>query len=250
MFIYYRKPNPRAIIISSYTLYSMRNDKENAIQLRKSGKSYSEIKAQLGVPKSTLSGWLAPKEWSKNITHTLNQKYSETNKIRIQHLNKIRGKFLEDVYKEAEKEALEEFERLKYHPLFIAGLMLYWGEGDKLTKYNVSLANTDPGMIRLFVHFLVHVCQIEQEKIKIHLLLYPDLNERKSKIYWKLHTGLEEKNFTKSTIIQGRHKTRRLQYGVCSAIFSSTYLKRKLIVWLKLMSENLLDSQYYKIKRI
>lgn len=223
----------------------MRSDKEEANQLRSSGKSYSEIKAQLGVPKSTLSNWLARQEWSRNIVYILNKKYSEANIVRLRQLNKIRGKHLENVYKEAKNEAKEEFEKLKYHPLFIAALMLYWGEGDKTTKYNVTLANTDPEMIRLFVCFLSDICQIKREKIKLHLLLYPDLDEVDSKNYWRKYSGLKEQNFIKSTIINGRHKTRRLQYGICNATVSSTYLKTKLLVWLKLMPEALLDKRYY-----
>jgi len=35
-----------------------RLDKEKAIKLRLEGQSYSQIKAELGVSKSTLSGWL------------------------------------------------------------------------------------------------------------------------------------------------------------------------------------------------
>ena len=34
-------------------------DKSKAIELRKKGMSYSQIKAELGISKSTLSGWLS-----------------------------------------------------------------------------------------------------------------------------------------------------------------------------------------------
>ncbi len=224
----------------------MRKDKEKAIQLRSLGKSYSEIKAQISVPKSTLSNWLAPQGWSEKIKRTINQSHLKTSRVRVQWLNKTRGKLLKKVYQNAENEAEKELEFLKYHPLFIAALMLYWGEGDKTTKYNVTLANTDPKMIRLFVCFLTEICQINRRKIKLHLLLYPDLNETDCKDYWKKGSGLEEENFVKSTTIKGRHKTRRLQKGVCSATVSSTYFKTKLLIWLKLMPGTLLSEQYYK----
>ncbi len=112
----------------------MRIDKENAFVLRKQGKSYKEIKAELGVPKSTLSDWFNGQGWSKDLSSKLFEKAKQAHTVRLQELNKIRGENLKKVYEEAIKEALEEFELLKYHPLFIAGLMIYWGEGNKVSK--------------------------------------------------------------------------------------------------------------------
>lgn len=224
----------------------MRKDKEEVLRLRKCGKSYNEICEIAKIPKSTLSAWLGSHDWSKNITKSLNDKHKGKNTVRIQYLNTVRKKHLECAYEEAKKEAREEFTGLRYHPLFIAGLMLYWGEGDKTTKHNVTLANTDPAMIRLFVNFLMHVCQIEKKKIRLHLLLYPDLDADKCKDYWKNQSGLEYGNFIKSTTIKGRHKTKRLPYGVCNVTVTSSYLKKKMYLWLDLMPKALLDKQYYR----
>lgn len=41
-------------------------------------------------------------------------------------------------------------------------------------------------------------------------------------------------NFIKPTIINGRHKTRRLAYGVCTVSITNKYLKRKLLTWIDL----------------
>ncbi len=85
--------------------------------------------------------------------------------MRIRELDRIRGLNLTRVYEEARSEARQEFEQLKYHPLFIAGLMLYWGEGDMRSRSQVRLINTDPEMIPLFVFFLRHVCLIPEKKL-------------------------------------------------------------------------------------
>ena len=45
----------------------MRIDKEKAFILRRSGKSYNEICAQLGMSKSTLSNWFRNVDFSKDI---------------------------------------------------------------------------------------------------------------------------------------------------------------------------------------
>ena len=43
--------------------------------------------------------------------------------------------------------------------------------------------------------------------------------------YWSKQIGLNRENFTKSIVIQGRHKTRRVQYGICTLNFSSRFLE-------------------------
>lgn len=224
----------------------MRNDRNKAFELRKSGKSYSEISKELKVPRSTLSDWLGGEEWSQKIRKELDFLANNKNKVRIQRLNAVRGENLKRLYKEAEEEALEDFEKLKYHPLFIAGLMLYWGEGDRADSHRISLTNTDPAMIRLFLSFLQDICTADKARIKVWLLLYPDLNENLCKDYWIKNAGIEGILFNKSIVIQGRHKTKRLGNGVCTVVFVSRYLKTKVLKWLALLPEVLLKEEYYK----
>ncbi len=227
-------------------LYSMRKDKEIAIELRRSGKSYKQIRAELKIPLGTLSDWFREIDWSKELTKRLSQDQIKTSTKRILELNKVRGRNLERVYEEARKEAREEFEQLKYHPLFIAGLMLYWGEGVKRRKYGTKLANTDPELIRLFVHFLQKVCGVPREKIKAQVLVYPDLEEKTCRAYWTKWSGIPWENFIKSTVIQGRHPTKRLNWGVCTVMVSSTYFKAKLLEWLRLLPGELIRRDYYE----
>ncbi|OGG92996.1 hypothetical protein A2609_02060 [Candidatus Kaiserbacteria bacterium RIFOXYD1_FULL_47_14] len=223
----------------------MRKDKGIAFNLRRSGKSYTEIRDTLKIPVSTLSDWFSKVDWSKQLKGKLASKMQEQHTIRIVELNKIRGQHLEKAYEEAREEARKEFDAMKYNPLFIAGLMLYWGEGDKLTKHLTKIANTDPNLIRLYVFFLKKVCRIPEGKIKAQILVYPDLNEENCRRYWSRESGVDLKYFTKSSTIQGRHKTRRIAYGVCMVCISSTYFKVKVLEWLKLLSRELMNEAYY-----
>jgi hypothetical protein len=217
----------------------MRKDKKNAIQLRKLGKSYSQIKSTLGIPKSTLSDWLNEVGWSQKVKYTLAEKAKEDSSVRFHALNKIRKKHLIRLYRTVEKEAKVEFESFKLHPLFIAGMTIHWGEGDKLTQYQVRVGNTDPRMIRVFVKFLYEVCNVPRQRVHAHLLLYPDLDPILCKNYWIKKSSLSQSHFRKSVTIEGRHKTRRLPYGVCYITVNSTYLKRKVNTWLQLLSKDL-----------
>ncbi len=220
----------------------MRKDKEMAISLRRSGKSYAEIMDELGVPKSTLSDWFRDQQWSNDIALKCVQKSMGASKTRLVHLNNVRGVHLKNAYEEAEKEAREDFEMLKYHPLFIAGLMIYWGEGDKTSKYRVSIANTEARMIRIFRLFLKNICGVD--KPRVWLLLYPDLMEEVCKKYWMSESGLNKEYFTKSIIIKGRSQIKKLSYGVCNIGITSAYLKRKIIKWIEFLAEDLSQEKY------
>lgn len=231
---------------SGLQLHVMRKDKEFAIEMRKSGRSYNEILAALKIPKATLSDWFSKENWSNDIRKKLTDAAYEVHTIRIRELDRIRGLHLKKAYAEAEREAIEEFAELKYNPLFIAGIMLYWGEGDKLTKYEVRLSNTDPGLIRLFVIFLDKICQIPTEKIRLNVLIYPDLDPDECIRYWSAQSGLSTGHFTKCITIHGRHKTRRLSHGVCMAHVSSTYFKVKVSKWLELLPKELMGKEYYE----
>lgn len=153
-------------------------------------------------------------------------------------INRVRGSQLRHIYQAGRTLAEGEYRVLKDNPLFTVALATYWGEGDKASKYVCRLANTDPQMIRLFGRFLSEICLIPQEKIRYWLLLYPDLDEQECKKYWEIQAGIPTGHFTKSVTIVGKHKTKKLSYGVCTVFVSSRYLKEKMLVWLRLLADD------------
>jgi len=218
----------------------MREDKHIAIKLRNKGKSYSQISQILNVPKSTLSEWFSGEEWSLVIKQKLQEKAKVLSKEKIKSLNVTRQIKLEELYLRAEQEAKEEFFLHKNNPLFIAGVMLYWGEGDKkFVNGQVKVSNTDSFIIKIFRNFLIKFGEYHLERIKGWILLYPDLNPTTCIHYWSTETGILKSNFIKPTIIQGRHKTNRLSYGTCTIYVSNKYLKRKVLTWIDLFKNEL-----------
>ncbi len=224
----------------------MRHDKLNAIELRSEGKSYKAISSLLGIPKSTLSGWFGAEDWSKEIKERLIKAENEVSKVHMQDLNKVRGENLRQQYRLARDEARKEFENLKYNPIFIAGIMLYWGEGDKVNPNGVKLSNTDSEMIKLYVFFLMKICNIPIERIKAQVLIYPDLDDLECRTFWSDASKLPIENFTKTTVIEGRHKTKRLATGICLITVSSSYLKVKILEWINLLPGELMNRAYYE----
>ncbi len=216
----------------------MRKDKEKAFNLRTTGKSYKEIREELGVPISTLSDWFSKQDWSVSLSQKLNNKYLEKNKARIVHLGKIRGRHLDRLYEEAREDARSEFDLLKNHPLFVSGVMIYWGEGDKVSA-QFRVTNTDPKMIKVFKEFLLKVCNVPKERIRASLIIYPDLKESECKKYWIEEAGLDNNSFTKTVIIRGKHKTNKIRFGICTMNFSSRFLKEKMLTWISLVPKHL-----------
>lgn len=224
----------------------MRKDKEKAFELRKEGKSYKQIRAELQIPLATLSDWFRDVDWSGKVRDRLRQAGQETSTVRIRDLNRIRGQNLSKVYEEAREEARQELETLKYNPVFIAGIMLFWGEGTKAVLSQVRFSNSDPEMVRFYLVFLQKACRIPLDKIRIAILGYPDLDEPSVRRFWSFVSGVPLSNFHKTMVVLGRHKTRRLPNGVCTVVISSSYFKVKMLEWLRLLPKELMDRRYYE----
>jgi hypothetical protein len=225
----------------------MRKDKEKAIVLRKAGKTYNELGRLLRIPRSTLSDWFRDQKWSNDIAGEHIKRLRENLSVKMKSLGKIRGERLKEIYEEADREAVEDYEKLKFHPLFLAGVLTYWGEGEKTSKYRVIIANTDPKLIAIFSIFLRDICSIDRPRVWI--LLYPDLNEKVCVDYWIKNSFLKKEFFAKSIVISGRSKRRKLGYGVCNIGVSSTYLKRKMMKWIELMGKDFVSEFYSNLNK-
>ncbi|TSD03198.1 MAG: Uncharacterized protein Athens071416_259 [Parcubacteria group bacterium Athens0714_16] len=215
----------------------MKDKKDRAFELRKNGHTYAYISEILGVPKSTLSDWFAHHPWSEEIRKKNSIVSAKRN---IQNLNEKTKNKLKEKYKKAEKEAEMEFKKHKNNPLFVAGLMLYIGEGDKnIVDGMIRISNFDPNVLKIFMLFLDKFFFVKKEKVKFWILLYPDLNEKTCKVWWKNKLQIGDRDFYKNQIIKGKHKKKRLQYGVGNIILSNKFLKKKLLRWIDLISEHI-----------
>ena len=211
----------------------MRTDKNEAFLLRKEGKTYLEIEKKLGVSRGTLSFWFKGFDWSSKITfenHTFN--YSPEN---IRKMHAARRKQLDAHYELAEIEAEAEFAQYRTEALFIAGLMLYAGEGDRsINNSLLRIANSDYKIILVFKRFLENYYPEIAVKIRISVLVYPDLDQNECINWWSNILDVDFSRFHKPVLIFGKHKTKRLQHGVASLIISSKFFKVKVLKLLEL----------------
>ncbi len=216
----------------------MRKDRHLVIQLRRQGKSYNEISESLKIPKSTMHVWLKDNKWSLEIKEALTKRAQTLASPKLRLMALAQKTKWEKLHEQFKKEAKSEFPNLQNNLLFITGLMLYWGEGDKMLRNGqVRLTNSDPELIKIFYSFLHVALGISKEKIYIKLILYPDLKNEIYKKYWSRTLKVPLIQFRNSVTISGRHPTKRLSYGICSVEVYSRELKEKIFTWLKLYQE-------------
>lgn len=212
---------------------------EQALIFRRRGFTYSEIAKICGVSVSTLSVWLKNESFSKQIALDNTKKAVAANTKRLALINKARNAERKKLYAEAIKTAETEFKHYKKDPLFVAGLMLYVGEGDNQHLRLIRIANARPEVHRIFQQFCYTYLGITKKELHFWLLLYPDHQEIKAMKYWCKKIGLSPAQFYKNQVIQGRSTRRTLQFGVGNTIIGSTVLKHKLKRWIELVLKEL-----------
>lgn len=213
----------------------MRKDKVRAYQLRRSGKSYSQISDLLNVPKSTLSKWLSGEDWSRDLTNRLSAtktlSFPKKSKA-VARSNKDRWSKQIDIFR---SQAQDSFHELKNGPLFLSGLVLYWSRGDlNLNNGIIKISSNDPFSIKIFYRFLKDIVLARESKISIRLFTYPELPEKMVRTMWSKTIGISESRFNKSILIKNRVPSKRSSYGVCSISMNSREFKEKITTWIDL----------------
>lgn len=212
--------------------------RQKAIKLRtKDRLSYGEIQKRLDVSKSTLSYWLREhplKEEEIIKLRRSNWLKGEASRERFRNaMRKKREQLEQEVY----RQQIKKLTNIKKESFFIAGLMLYLGEGDKRNRVRVGLANTDPAVVQFFVKWLKDFLRVDKDKIRVELHLYENMDIEAEKVFWEKITGLSRKQFYKTQI-------RKLQkgsftykeshrHGTCSIIFTSVEKKREIMMAIK-----------------
>jgi len=213
-------------------------DREKALELRKKEMSYSQIKDTLGVSKSTLSYWLKDYPLSK-------KRIGELRGHNDQRIERFRG-----TMKKKKEDRLEEFYKLqkkKVLPLSkrevsLLGLMLYWGEGTKSRMDSLEVANSDPAMIRFYIHWVTYILQMPKGKIKIKLHLYKDMDIDDEIDFWSKTVKLPKNQFAKPYIKKSisdriNHKG-SFGHGTCQIRIHDTRMTEKVFMGIRCIKES------------
>lgn len=198
--------------------------KERAKQLRLQGTSIKQIAKQLNIANSTASVWtrgitLTPEQVEKLATREI------TDEQAIAHGNIFRNRRLvsQDI---GRKRVYKE------DPLYLAGCMLYWGEGNK-SKNTLMLANAEPAMLVLFRKFLSKFFKVQNEDITITLNCYTDYHSfDEIKNYWLTKLKLPESCLRKSQVNNrpktSKNKMNHSEYGTCYLCVCDTKIVQEI----------------------
>lgn len=206
--------------------------KDKAIALRKSGKSIRDIEDKLGIPRSTLSGWLKNIKLSERQKKVLDTKwrkalvYARTKSV-IWH-NKEKEKRLDFARKDAQN-SLECIDIQNRNILELALSMLYLGEGAKTDK--TSLGNSDPDILLFFASCMEILYGLDRSNARCDLHLRADQNIDDVKRYWSNKLSIPLENF-KSVSVDKRtigRKTYDYYKGVCILNYANIAIQRKLV---------------------
>lgn len=179
-------------------------DKIEAISLRMQGYSYSQIKEQLNVSKSLLSGWLKYINLNKEQEEHLFQKLRERSKKGVAKAVETNIRRREARESDAKDKAIVLYEKHKHDRIFIAGLCLYWAEGSKRVSL-LQFVNSDPKMICFMVFWLQKYLEIPKEKIFLRLNTHQDFIDENYEAFWSETTGIPLSQFKKTFYKPNRH---------------------------------------------
>ncbi len=212
-----------------------REDKEKAIRMRLKGASYSQIRASLSVGKGTLSEWLRDYPLSEKRIRELRDR----NPKRIESFRNTMARKREVKLKEAYEEAKRSIRKLSKRDLFIAGLFLYWGEGDK-NGNTFSVSNTDPNMMRLFMKWS-RALGIREDKFRVVLHIYSDMDEDKERNFWSDVLKIPIKNFRKTYVkdstLTGLTYKNGFKHGTCMVRVYDKKLVSFILMGIKYMGD-------------
>ncbi len=209
-------------------------DKQKAIDLRKQGMSYSQIKTKLGISKSTLSSWLKEMPLSKKRISELR----DNNETRIERfrntMRKKRELRLSKIYNKQKKIIFP----LSSKEFFIAGLFLYWGEGSKSYNSTLGMSNTDPAIIKFFIKWISICFKVPRKKLSVQLQLYKDMDIEQEKKYWSQILSIPEKQFIKPYIKETfrkniTHNKGGFGHGTCNIRIGNARLTEKVLMGIK-----------------
>ena len=207
--------------------------KTSAIKLRRKGFSIGRIEHNLGIPRSTLSGWL------KNIELSQGQKEKLLQNVR-EGLIKARKKAViwhnaqkEKRLKEAETQAIKTMKGIDIADkkiLELALAILYMGEGTK-RKVETAMGSSDPLALKFFLATLKALYNLDLKKIKCQLNLRADQNPKKMKCFWSKELGLPFNNFGHVNLDKRTIGSKTYPYykGVCYVFCGNVAIQRKLI---------------------
>ena len=115
----------------------------------------------------------------------------------------------------------------------IAGIMLYWAEGNKTER--VGITNSDAELVKFMMRWFREVCHVPEKKFKAYLHIHSGQDEQNMKQFWSSVTGIPLYQFGKSHIKKEGtgHKKNILYNGTIKINICDKNLLYKILGWIE-----------------
>jgi len=189
--------------------------------LRGLGWSYGEIRELVDVPKATLAGWCRDIRLTDDQVAAMKDRGGSRRGVPRDTQRKRRVE-IEHIRAEARAFAAAHL----HDPLFVAGTVLYWGEGAK-TSPRLSVTNADAAALRLFIRWVRRFHESEAAFV-LALHLHEGNDDAAARRWWTEALDLADADFTRTFIKPAGtgHRKNHLRHGVCRVL-----LRRSADAW-------------------
>lgn len=197
------------------------HEQQRARELRAQAWTLTEIAAELGVAKSSVSLWVRDVEFvpqPRNRGH----RSMKPHPLHVAKLAEI---------ERCRQEGRERIGQLSEREFLVLGLALYAGEGSKRSQGQLAFANSDPQLIFLFVTWVRRFFDVDESKFRIKLYLHEHLDLDAAVAFWSELTGIPPTQFGKPyravadpTIRKSKHVR-----GCPAVVYYSTSVLRRVM---------------------
>jgi transposase-like protein len=166
-----------------------------ARKLREQGMSYNQIAARLDVSKSSVSLWVRDLPRPESMSY---QAFRERQAAGVRRWWAAERRVREAQRTAACAAAAKEIGKLSDREIIIAGAIAYWCEGGKNKPYRrsdrVIFMNSDPAMIRFFMHFL-STAGIGLDRLRFTVSIHETADIEAAQSFWLRITGSPAEQF-------------------------------------------------------
>jgi hypothetical protein len=178
--------------------------REQAVKLRRQGKSRRQIKEALGfIRNSTLTNFLRDEPLPPERAGL---RYAESRRRAAEGVRRYWA--AEHPVREAARAAISaaaaaQIGELTDREIILAGAIAYWCEGAKSKPYRIDeqvrFINSDPALIKLFLRFLDQA-GVSQQRLRYRILIHESADVEAATRYWASVTAVPPDQFARPVL--------------------------------------------------
>ncbi|MBV7699645.1 hypothetical protein [Streptomyces sp. TRM70350] len=179
-------------------------------ELRLQGWTYDQIEAELGCSRTSVSLWV--RDLPKPEPRYTPEEHRELMQAGLARLRNAQ----DEERKRVKEGAAQEIGELTDRDLFMAGIALYWAEGQKSKPYRrrevVNFVNSDPAVIHVFLAWL-DLLGVARERLGFRVMIHESADVAGAEQYWADPMGIDVSALQRTTLKKHNPKTVRKNIG-------------------------------------